>query len=108
MEHPLEQTKLNKNLLRVAAEIAGKGTQKGEMGLDEIEVIKTNGAEKELAPEVEATAEPEVAIAEEVELFANIVLEQLQYIEKSLDCELTNEDLDYAIDRIIDNLLSEG
>ena len=103
MEHPLEQTKLNKNLLRVAAEIAGKGTKKGEMGLDEIEVIHTNGAEKELAPET--TPEPEMAMAEEVEVFANLVLEQLAEVEKNIGYELVDENLDYAIDRIIDSLL---
>lgn len=103
MKHPLEQTKLNKNLLRVAAEISGKGTKKGEMGLDEIEAIHTNADEQDHTPET--TPEPEMAMAEEIELIGNLVLEQLLEIENNIGYELVDENLDYAIDKIIDNLL---
>jgi hypothetical protein len=104
-----EDTKRNKNLLRVAAEIAGKGAKRGEMGLDEIEVIHTNGAERQAhEPVQELDLTPEMAVYEEVETIANIVLQRLMSLEESLDFELTDDNLDYAIDKIIDELLSEG
>ena len=91
-----ETTKRNKNLLRVAAELAGKGAGRGEMGLDEIEVVRTNGAE----------SEPEIT-AEDIELFATMVLEELLNIEQNLEFELIDEELDFAIDQIIDKYLAD-
>jgi hypothetical protein len=104
-----EETKRDKNLLRVAAEIAGKGVKRGEMGVDEIEVIHTNGAERQVQQSAqELDLEPQLAVYEEVEIFANAVLQRLMSLEESLDFELEDENLDYAIDKIIDDLLSEG
>ena len=104
-----EETKRDKNLLRVAAEIAGKGEKRGEMGVDEIEVIRTNGAERQVnQPAQEVDLEPQMAVYEEVEIFANEVLQRLMSLEESLDFELEDENLDYAIDKIIDDLLAEG
>ena len=103
-----EETKRNKNLLRVAAEIAGKGAKRGEMGVDEIEVIRTNGAERQVnQPAQEVDLEPQMAVYEEVEIFANIVLQRLMSLEESLDFELEDDNLDYAIDKIMDELLDE-
>ena len=94
----IESTKRDfSNVLRVASEIAGKGTKKGEMGLDEIEAVHPR-----------AQVEEEVGnIEEEVQEFANIVLQELIRIEEGLDFELVDEDLDFAIEQIIDNLLAE-
>jgi len=103
-----EETKRNKNLLRVAAEIAGKGAKHGEMGVDEIEVIHTNGAERYIhQPVQELDLDPQMAVYEEVEIFANIVLQRLMSLEESLNFELEDENLDYAIDKIMDDLLAE-
>ena len=98
----IEDTKRNKNLLRVAMEIAGKGTGRGEMGLDEIEVVRTNGAE------VQVPVEENEITQEELEAIAEAVVAELIKIEESLDFELIDEELDFAIDQIINNLLSEG
>jgi len=91
----IEDTKRNKNLLRVAAELAGKGTGHGEMGLDDIEVLRTNGAEN-----------TDQLTAEDVENFANKVLAELVNLEQNLDFELVDEELDFAIDKIIDKYLA--
>ena len=97
----IETTSRNhKNLLRVAMEIAGKGVGKdgkghGEMGLDEIETVGAN-------PQVE-----ESVLEEDIQTFAQIVLEELIKLEENLDFELVDEDLDFAIDAILENLLSE-
>ena len=98
----IEDTKRNKNLLRVAMEIAGKGASRGEMGLDEIEVVRTNGAE------VQQPVEESEITQEDLEAIAEAVVAELIKIEESLDFELIDEELDFAIDQVIDNLLSEG
>ena len=97
-----ESTKRNfPGVLRVAAELAGKGTKKGEMGLDEIEAITHERTKTEPVEET-------VNIEEEIQTFASLVLERLVEIEEGLDFELVDEDLDFAIEQIIDNLLDEG
>ena len=94
----MESTKRDfSNVLRVAAELAGKGTKKGEMGLDEIEAV---------GPSVEKEAVAESSIEEDVQTFAQMVLEELIAVEENLDFELVDEDLDFAIENIIENLLS--
>lgn len=94
----MENTKRDfSNVLRVAAELAGKGTKKGEMGLDEIEAV---------GPSVEKEAVAESSIEEDVQTFAQMVLEELIAVEENLDFELIDEDLDFAIENIIENLLS--
>jgi hypothetical protein len=97
----IETTSRNhKNLLRVAMEIAGKGVGKdgeghGEMGIDEIEAVGANA-------QVE-----ESVLEEDIQTFAQIVLEELIKLEENLDFELVDEDLDFAIDAILENLLNE-
>jgi len=96
----IETTKRDfSNVLRVASEIAGKGTKKGEMGLDEIEAVHPKANQE--------VAESNVSLEEEVHNFANIVLDELLALEERLDFELIDEDLDFAIENIIDNLLAE-
>ena len=100
----IETTKRDfSNVLRVASEIAGKGTKRGEMGLDEIEAVHPKARQAEVAESQEA----ETPLEEEVQNFANIVLEELLALEERLDFELIDEDLDFAIEKIIDNLLAE-
>ena len=97
----IETTKRDfSNVLRVAAELAGKSSKKGEMGLDEIEAVHPKARQEEVA-------ESQVSIEEEVQNFANIVLEDLLALEERLDFELIDEDLDFAIENIIDNLLAK-
>ena len=97
----IDTTKRNKNLLRVAAELAGKGSGKGEMGLDEIEVVN-HAKPTEIQGEVseEITDQFITAITE-------TIIAELQNIEESVGFELVDEELDYAIESVIDNLLFE-
>jgi len=100
----IETTSRNhKNLLRVAMEIAGKGVGKngeghGEMGKDEIEAVGAN---------VQSEPVEESVLEEDIQTFAQIVLEELIKLEENLEFELVDEDLDFAIDAILENLLSE-
>ena len=93
----METTKRDySNVLRVAAELAGKGTKKGEMGLDEIEAV---------GPAVQKTNVEESSLKDDIQTFAQLVLEELITVEENLNFELVDEDLDFAIDNIIENLL---
>tara|TARA_R100001015_G_C4585036_1_gene141051 strand:+ start:365 stop:655 length:291 start_codon:yes stop_codon:yes gene_type:complete len=93
----LSSIKHNKNLLRVAAEIAGKGNTEGNNDVDEIEEIKP--------------ATPEAPVTEEtsaVEEFTKLVLEELRILEENSDVELQDEQLDSAIKNIIDNIVDNS
>jgi hypothetical protein len=92
----INDTIRNKNLLRVAMEIAAKGTREGnDQGVAEIEAI--------------TPSENEVAVTEtannDVDELVELVIEELVEVESNLDFELINEDLDFAIDQIINKLL---
>tara|TARA_R110001592_G_scaffold78183_1_gene234716 strand:+ start:1390 stop:1695 length:306 start_codon:yes stop_codon:yes gene_type:complete len=92
----INDTIRNKNLLRVAMEIAAKGTREGnDEGFDDIEAI--NPSSKEVA--VTETAD------DGVNELADLIIEELAEVESNLDFELVNEDLDFAIDQIINKLL---
>ncbi len=92
----INDTIRNKNLLRVAMEIAAKGTREGnDEGVAEIEAI--NPSSKEVA--VTETAD------DGVNELADLIIEELAEVESNLDFELVNEDLDFAIDQIINKLL---
>tara|TARA_R100000005_G_C4849505_1_gene116646 strand:+ start:283 stop:567 length:285 start_codon:yes stop_codon:yes gene_type:complete len=91
----LESIKNNKNLLRVANEIAGKGTKEGNNDTDDIEEVKPVTSEVE----VEESA---------VDKFTKLVIEQLVELEEGLEDELQDEDLDFAIKNIIDNLVDNS
>ncbi len=95
----METTKRDySNVLRVAAELAGKGTKKGEMGLDEIEAV---------GPGVQKTNVEESSLTDDIQTFAQLVLEELIAVEENLNFELVDGDLDFAIDNIIENLLED-
>jgi|TARA_B110000503_G_C6905922_1_gene312675 hypothetical protein len=95
----METTKRDySNVLRVAAELAGKGTKKGEMGLDEIEAV---------GPAVQKTNVEESSLKDDIQTFAQLVLEELIAVEENLNFELVDGDLDFAIDNIIENLLED-
>tara|TARA_R110002051_G_scaffold221954_1_gene285573 strand:- start:3263 stop:3625 length:363 start_codon:yes stop_codon:yes gene_type:complete len=117
---PLESIKHNKNLLRVAAELSGKGDREGnDQGFDEIEAISTKKEEPAvsenilLAPKKKGKKaakklyEKEEEISETVKQFTDLVIDQLSTLEENLDTELVDEDLDFAINKIIDNLISK-
>ena len=110
--HPLESIKQNKNLLRVAAELGGKRTEGGNNdGIDEVEAI--GGINKEPALETEPVVEEDIQeidvddLTEHIQQFSDLVIEQIENLEENLNEELVNEDLDFAIDKIIDNMLPE-
>ncbi len=110
--HPLESIKQNKNLLRVAAELGGKRTEGGNNdGIDEVEAIGV--INKEPALETEPVVEEDIQeidvdeLTEHIQQFSDLVIEQIENLEKNLNEELVNEDLDFAIDKIIDNMLPE-
>ena len=110
--HPLESIKQNKNLLRVAAELGGKRTEGGNNdGIYEVEAI--GGINKEPALETEPVVEEDIQeidvdeLTEHIQQFSDLVIEQIENLEKNLNEELVNEDLDFEIDKIIDNMLPE-
>ena len=77
----LEEVMRNKKLLKIAAELAGKG------------VGKTPSAET-----------PEVPVTEEI---VDYIIEKVKTIEESNGSELTDKDLDFAIKTIIEGLVSD-
>ena len=110
--HPLESIKQNKNILRVAAELGGKRTEGGNNdGIDEVEAI--GGINKEPVLETEPVVEEDIQeidvddLTEHIQQFSDLVIEQIENLEENLNEELVNEDLDFAIDKIIDNMLPE-
>mgnify|MGYP003121882302 CR=1 FL=1 len=102
---PLESVKHNKNLLRVAAELGGIRTEGGNNeGIDELE----NVAAKTETPVVAENDQSDVdEINETVKNFTDVIMAQLVQLEEELDTELVDEDLDFAISKIIDSLLSK-
>jgi len=92
----INDTIRNKNLVRVAMEIAAKGTREGnDQGVAEIEATTPS------ANEVAVTETTD----DDVNELADMVIEELVEVESNLDFELVNEDLDFAIDQIINKLL---
>ena len=105
---PLESIRKNENLLRVAAELGGMRTEGGNNdGFDEIEDISTTNREPAVTETVELDSSEEEGVNETVNQLADLVLEQLSTLEENLEEELTDENLDFAINKIIDNLLHE-
>ena len=118
---PLESIKHNKYLLRVAAELGAKGNREGnDQGFDDIEAISTKKEEPAVAENIllapkkkgkkaakKLYEKEEEEISETVKQFTDLVIEQLSTLEENLDTELVDEDLDFAINKIIDNLISK-
>ena len=104
---PLESVKHNKNLLRVAAELGGNRTEGGNNdGIDDIE----NVAAKKEEPIVSENAQSDLdenEISESIKNFTDIVMKQLVELEENLETELVDNDLDFAINKIIDSLISK-
>tara|TARA_R110002051_G_scaffold197527_4_gene265022 strand:+ start:239 stop:565 length:327 start_codon:yes stop_codon:yes gene_type:complete len=104
----LTAIKHNKNLLRVASELAGKGNRIGnDKGFDDIEdITPSKNQETQTVSKTEPVeATPEVN--ETVEAFTNLVMKQLEILDESLEEELVDDDLDFAITTIIDKLISK-
>lgn len=96
----LEEVMRNKKLLKIAAELAGKGVGKtpsvlGGYGTDEQENIAPNARQAET---------PEVPVTEEI---VDYIIEKVKTIEESNGSELTDKDLDFAIKTIIESLVSD-
>lgn len=98
----LEEVMRNKKLLKIAAELAGKGVGKtpsvlGGYGTDEQENIAPNARQAEAET-------PEVPVTEEI---VDYIIEKVKTIEESNGSELTDKDLDFAIKTIIEGLVSD-
>jgi len=106
--NPLESIRKNKNLLRVAAELGGMRSEGGKNdGIDEIEDVSATNQEPAVTETIELDSSEEEDVNETVNQLSDLVLEQLSTLEDNLEEELTDENLDFAINKIIDNLLSE-
>ena len=93
----LQSIKHNKNLLRVALEIAGKGNKEGNNEVDEIEEMQPTKQEDSVSEDKTP-----------VELFTEIVMKQLTILEEELEEELEDENLDHAIKTIINKLVDNS
>ena len=104
---PLESIKQNKKLLRVAAELGGIRTEGGNNdGIDELENLVANKEEPVVAEKTEDDSDQN-DLNETVKQFTDLIMEQLKELEETLETELEDGDLDYAINKIIDSLLSK-
>jgi|TARA_R110000782_G_scaffold26233_4_gene67385 hypothetical protein len=97
----LQVTKDNKNLLRVAMEIAGHGDRTGDDSITDQIAVKSSGEIQESYSSLLSTEDTDVRM----NTFADFIIEQLHNLEETLDFELQDSDLDFAINSIIDNLL---
>jgi len=102
----LQDTKMNKDILRVAMEIAAKGDRSGND-----EGIQDQIAVKPPTPQVQ---EEQVDLQEGINLsdeyteaIADMIMENLKQLEESVGFELVDEELDFAINSLIEGLLSE-
>ena len=102
----LQDTKMNKDILRVAMEIAAKGDRSGND-----EGIQDQIAVKPPTPQVQ---EEQVDLQEGINLsdeyteeIADVIMENLKQLEESVGFELVDEELDFAINSLIEGLLSE-
>lgn len=95
----LELTKDNKNLLRVAMEIAGHGDRTGDDSITDQIAVKSSG-------EILRSDQkfPVMDNYGRMDAFADFIIEHLHNLEETLDFELQDSDLDFAINSIIDNL----
>ena len=104
---PLESIKQNKKLLRVAAELGGIRTEGGNNdGIDELENLIANKEQPVVAEKTEDDSDQN-DLNETVKQFTDLIMEQLKELEETLETELEDGDLDYAINKIIDSLLSK-
>ena len=114
--NPLESIRKNENLLRVAAELGGMRTEGGNNdGIDEIEDVSATNQEPAVTETVELDSSEEEGVNETVNQLADSVLEQLSTLEENLEyyedsniISETDENLDFAINKIIDNLLKNN
>lgn len=104
---PLESIKQNKKLLQVAAELGGTRIEgSNNNGTDELENLVANKEEPVVAEKTEDDSDKN-NLNETVKQFTDLIMEQLKELEETLETELEDGDLDYAINKIIDSLLSK-
>jgi len=104
---PLESIKQNKKLLQVAAELGGTRIEgSNNNGTDELENLVANKEEPVVAEKTEDDSDQN-NLNETVKQFTDLIMEQLKELEETLETELEDGDLDYAINKIIDSLLSK-
>ena len=104
---PLESIKQNKKLLQVAAELGGTRVEgSNNNGTDELENLVANKEEPVVAEKTEDDSDQN-NLNETVKQFTDLIMEQLKELEETLETELEDGDLDYAINKIIDSLLSK-
>ena len=110
----LQDTRNNKNLLRVAMEMAGKPCpylgEIGELATDQWEAVPPPSRKPPVVEEdlcLNEDSREMASLDEELEQFANLVLETLVKLEENLDFELVDEDLDFAIESVINSLIED-
>ncbi len=99
----LENIKRNKRILAVAAELAGKGKGNtphvlGGYEADEQEEIKPT----QQTPDYEYSQ-----VEEDFTHIIDFIINEIQEIEESLNFELEDHDLDFVIEKVIDQLMED-